>query len=278
MYAKLFTSIYQGTLRGNSHGLLVFTNLLAHADKDGVVDIHPKAIAEEVGLSIDEVRASLLVLESPDDESRSPEEQGRRIIRMDEHRAWGWQVVNYVKYRAIRNEDDRREQNRIAQEKWREKNKPSSAKVSQAKQQSAHTEAEADTKAEAEKKNTKRVPRLTVEDLVSAGVDENHARDWMEIRRLKKQPLTQTAWAAVKAESEKAGLTIPQAIEAAAANGWGGFKASWLERSSNKTPQTFRERDDANARAKAAAWSGGILGQDQNTIDMEAPIGRISSC
>jgi len=147
MYAKLFTSIYQGTLRGNSHGLLVFTNLLAHADKDGLVDIHPKAIAEEVGLSIDEVKASLLVLESPDDESRSPEEQGRRIVRMDEHRAWGWRVVNYVKYRAIRNEEDRREQNRASQERWREKNKPPSATVSQAKPKKAHTEEEADAEA-----------------------------------------------------------------------------------------------------------------------------------
>ena len=125
MYAKLFTSIYQGTLRGNSHGLLVFTNLLAHCDKDGIADIHPRAIAEEVGLTSEQVRAALDVLESPDDESRSPEEQGRRIIRMDEHRAWGWRVVNYAKYRAIRNEDDRREQNREAQARWREKNKQS---------------------------------------------------------------------------------------------------------------------------------------------------------
>jgi hypothetical protein len=144
MYAKLFTSIYQGTLRGNSHGLLVFTNLLAHCDKDGIVDIHPRAIAEEVGLTPDQVRDALLVLESPDDESRSPEEQGRRIVRLDEHRAWGWRVVNYLKYRAIRNEDDRREQNRLSQARWREKNKPASANVSQRKTQSAHTEADAE--------------------------------------------------------------------------------------------------------------------------------------
>lgn len=144
MYAKLFTSIYQGTLRGNSHGLLVFTNLLAHCDKDGVVDMHPRAIAEEVGLSVDQVRAALDVLESPDDESRSPEEQGRRIVRLDEHRAWGWRVVNYLKYRAIRNEDDRREQNRVSQERWRQKNKPASASVSRGKPQSAHTEADAE--------------------------------------------------------------------------------------------------------------------------------------
>jgi hypothetical protein len=145
MYAKLFTSIYQGTLRGNSHGLLVFTNLLAHCDKTGVVDMHPRAIAEEVGLTVEQVRSALDELESPDDESRSPEQEGRRLVRLDEHRAWGWTVVNYTKYRAIRDEDDRREQNRLSQERWRNRNKPPSAAVSQGKPQSAHTEAEAYT-------------------------------------------------------------------------------------------------------------------------------------
>lgn len=132
MYAKLFTSIYQGTLRGNSNGILVFTNMLAHCDKHGICDIHPRAIAEEVGLSQEAVRAAILELEAPDDESRSPEEEGRRIVRMDDHRAWGWRVVNYLKYRAIRDEDDRREQNRLAQEAWRlrKQNKPASATVS----------------------------------------------------------------------------------------------------------------------------------------------------
>lgn len=143
MYAKLFTSIYQGTLRGNSLGLLVFTNLLAHADSAGCVDVHPKAIAEEVGLTIEDVRAVLIDLETPDKESRSPEMEGRRIVRMDEHRAWGWRIVNYAKYRAIRNEDDRREQNRLAQEKWRKKNKQSKPRKPQSAQAEAEAEAEA---------------------------------------------------------------------------------------------------------------------------------------
>ena len=81
MYVKLFSSIYQGTLRGNSHGLLVFTNLLSHADQYGRVDLHPKAIAEEVGLTLDEVKAALIELETPDIESRSPENEGRRPSR-----------------------------------------------------------------------------------------------------------------------------------------------------------------------------------------------------
>jgi len=143
VYAKLFTSIYQGTLRGNSHGLLVFTNLLAHADQHGVVDIHPRAIADEVGLTVEQVRAALVVLQSPDLESRSPEEEGRRIVLIDQHRDWGWRVVNYVKYRSIRNEDDRRVQNREAQQRWRERNQSKPHKPP-----SAHTEAEAEAEAD----------------------------------------------------------------------------------------------------------------------------------
>lgn len=121
MYAKLFASLYQGTLRGRSDEILVFTNLLAFADQYGFVDKHWQAISEETGLPRERVEAAILTLESPDSESRSPELDGCRIIRMDEHRAWGWKIVNYGKYRAIRNEDDRREQTRLAQERWRKK-------------------------------------------------------------------------------------------------------------------------------------------------------------
>lgn len=145
IYAKLFASLYQGTLRGNTHGLVVFTNMLAHADSAGWVDIHPKAIAEEVGLTVEQVRAAIAELEAPDPESRSPEHEGRRIILLDEHRNWGWKIVNHGKYRSIRDEADRREQNRIAQEKFRNKNKVELPEVSNSKPRkpkSAHTEAE----------------------------------------------------------------------------------------------------------------------------------------
>ncbi|MBK8772241.1 MAG: hypothetical protein IPM06_17710 [Rhizobiales bacterium] len=143
MYAKLFASLYQGTLRGCSDEILVFTNLLAHCGADGVVDKHFRAISEETGLSVDRVEAAIVVLESPDPESRSPEEEGRRIIKIDDHRSWGWRVVNHGKYRAIRSEEDRREQNRLAQQRWRDskQNKPSVStdKPSKPKQ---YTEAE----------------------------------------------------------------------------------------------------------------------------------------
>ena len=152
MYCKLFASLYQGTLRGKSHEILVFTNLLANADSAGHVDIHFRAIADEVGLSVDEVRAAIVVLESPDVESRSHEHAGARLVRMDGHREWGWKIVNYIKYRSIRSEEDRREQNRIAQDKFRQNSKQPSAIVSNSKPRkppSAQAEAEAEAEAEA---------------------------------------------------------------------------------------------------------------------------------
>ncbi len=156
MYAKLFASLYQGTLRGNPDEILVFTNLLAHADSTGVVDKHWRAIAEEVGIPRERVEAAILNLESPDPESRSPEENGCRIVKMDEHRVWGWRIVNHGKYRAIRDEEDRREQNRMAQERWRNKNKQSKPR----KPKSAQAEAEAEAEAEAVSSRRSRAQRI----------------------------------------------------------------------------------------------------------------------
>lgn len=141
MYAKLFASLYQGTLRGRADEILVFTNLIAHADARGVVDKHWRSIAEETGITVDEVKAAILNLEAPDPESRSPDLGGARIVRMDEHRAWGWLIVNYGKYRAIRNEDDRRLQNREAQERFRQR-KQSKPRKPMSAQAEAEAEAE----------------------------------------------------------------------------------------------------------------------------------------
>ena len=145
MYGKLFASLYQGTLRGCADEILVFTNLIAHADPTGLVDKHWRAISEECGIDVDRVKAAIARLEAPDPESRSPEENGRRLMPIDEHRAWGWRIVNHAKYRAIRDEEDRRRQNREAQERWRNRHKQSKPR----KPKSAESESESESDAEA---------------------------------------------------------------------------------------------------------------------------------
>lgn len=70
---------------------------------------------------------------------------------------------------------------------------------------------------------------VSVDDMVSEGVDRQHATDWLLNRKTKGlAPLTPTIWGATKCEAECAGLTVSAAIGAAAKEGWGGFKAKWL--------------------------------------------------
>jgi hypothetical protein len=148
MYAKLFASLYQGTLRGQADAILVFTNLLAHADSHGYVDKHFLAISQECGISEERVQEAIKFLESPDPKSRSIAEGGARLVRMDEHRDWGWVVVNYIKYRNLRREEDRREQNRLAQAKRRSSHVSNSQHASSYVSNSQHASAES-AKAEA---------------------------------------------------------------------------------------------------------------------------------
>ena len=74
-----------------------------------------------------------------------------------------------------------------------------------------------------------RVKVITAKQLEAMGVDQQHARDWLEARKAKRLKLTQTALDGVASEAEKAGLTLAQAIAKSAAEGWAGFKASWLD-------------------------------------------------
>jgi len=109
MYAKIFTSLFDGSMRGHSDLILVFVNLLCHADQDGVVDRHWRAISDETGLTPDQTRAALTALESPDPDSRTRTDEGRRLQRIDPAREWGWQIVNFTHYRDLRSNEDRRE-------------------------------------------------------------------------------------------------------------------------------------------------------------------------
>ena len=103
MYAPLFASLYQGSMSGKSDLLLVWPCLLAHADPRGNIDMHPRVIGALTGLPIDRVEAALLELEADDPDSRTRDETygGRRLVRLDEEKRWGWFVVNHALYRDL---------------------------------------------------------------------------------------------------------------------------------------------------------------------------------
>lgn len=91
------------------------------------------------------------------------------------------------------------------------------------------------------KKNTRRHHEISVDDLTAEGVERQHAEDWLRVRRERRAPLTFTAWADVKVEAAKAGITVAEAVHIAAAESWRGFKAAWRESGGGKQVRSPRE-------------------------------------
>lgn len=114
MYAKVFAQIYDGTLctRGPWEALVAFQQLLVLADMDGNVDMTAAAISRRTTIPLEIIERGIAELIKPDPDSRTPTEEGRRIVPLAEGRTWGWRVVNYKHYRELKREEDRREYHR----------------------------------------------------------------------------------------------------------------------------------------------------------------------
>lgn len=97
-YTPLFDSLTKGTLCGKWPDIGLWPIVLSMADRHGVVDVTHQYIATITGLDIDEVVACMERFCQPDPHSRSQENQGARLALLDEHRSWGWRVVNHGKY------------------------------------------------------------------------------------------------------------------------------------------------------------------------------------
>ena len=79
-------------------------------------------------------------------------------------------------------------------------------------------------------KPTRHETELTL--LATYGITGQEAEDFLQIRKAKRQPLTETAMKLLAADAEKCGMTARDAVLYAIGNGWGSFRAEWLQ---NKT-------------------------------------------
>ena len=121
MYGKIFESMYDGTLSADWKAMVTFQQFIVLADSEGVVDYTPPALSRRTGIPLDIIEHGIEKLEQPDKYSRSSESDGRRIVRLDEHRPWGWLIVNYEHYRDIARHSDKREKSRERKRKQRER-------------------------------------------------------------------------------------------------------------------------------------------------------------
>ena len=120
MYGKIFDSMYDGTLYGQWEAIVTFQQLIVLCDADGTVDMTPPAIAARTSIPLEIITKGLEILSKPDPYSRTPGSEGRRIELIDDHRPWGWTLVNHSKYKMLIDAETVREQNRERQRKHRE--------------------------------------------------------------------------------------------------------------------------------------------------------------
>lgn len=99
--------------------------------------------------------------------------------------------------------------------------------------------------------------------LAAYGITGQAAADFLQVRKAKRQPLTETAMRLIAADAEKCGMTALQAAEYAIASGWGSFRADWLQ---NKTFGRSGNRGGLTHNQTAAVPDAGSYG-DMPTTD-----------
>jgi hypothetical protein len=149
-FTKLFSTIVDSTVwREEMHVKVVWITMLAKANRNGDVLASVPGLADAARVSLDQCVEALARLSAPDPWSRTKEHEGRRIVEVD----GGWRLLNYPKYRELRDADERRIQTREAVRRYRAKQSAEPLTVSNRKpgkprkaQAEAEAEAEKDTK------------------------------------------------------------------------------------------------------------------------------------
>jgi len=116
MYGRHFESMYTGSMYGQGYGLFAVWGWVISHERGGIVEINPKMLADLFGESVESVSTLVNKLCQPDDDSRSTEQEGRRLERIGQ---FAYQVVNAAEYAKIASEADRREYLKIKQREHR---------------------------------------------------------------------------------------------------------------------------------------------------------------
>jgi len=119
-YTKLFNSIITSTIWSeDDQTRIVWITMLAIADKNGEVQGSIPGLARIAGVPVEACRSAITKFLSPDVDSRTKDDEGRRIELID----GGWHLLNHSKYRDMASDADRAEKSAIRQARHREKMK-----------------------------------------------------------------------------------------------------------------------------------------------------------
>lgn len=152
MFTKLFSSITESTIwREPDHVRLVWITMLAKSDSSGFVWSSIPGMADAARVSLPQCLEAIERLKSPDEWSRTKDNEGKRIEDVD----GGWRLLNYEKYRKIRNMEERREyvRKKVAEHRLIVNNVN---KSKQCKQMLTHAEVEVEVEVEVDSNTYKK--------------------------------------------------------------------------------------------------------------------------
>jgi hypothetical protein len=120
MYGKHFAAMYTGSMLGAGTDVFAVWGYVISHTIASVVELNPKLLAYILGAKESEIIKAIEYLCAPDPNSRSQEEDGRRLVKTG---TFSYLVVNHEVYRGIRSEEERREYNRVKQAEHRARKK-----------------------------------------------------------------------------------------------------------------------------------------------------------
>jgi hypothetical protein len=122
VFGKIFQQMYDSSVCEDWRAMVTFQQLIVLADQSGVVDMTAESISRRTNIPLEDIiLPGLQKLELNDKGSRSQKASGARIVRLDEHRDWGWSIPTYEHYTFIISQEQKREYNKARMRRIRAK-------------------------------------------------------------------------------------------------------------------------------------------------------------
>jgi len=204
--------MWDGSLYGKLEASAVLMACVTLCNAQGILDMTPEAISGRTGWPVEFVRKGISELEQPDPRSRTPDDDGRRLAKLDEHRDWGWLIVNYEKYRSLYDPDVVKSQTRERVRRHRERRNAVKRDVTDG---NASKRQALSIKHEEGKSDVTLIP----------GLDSESWNQWFTYRAATKKPIKPPSIPAAMRELAKFGEMQAEVVQHSIANSYQGLFA-----------------------------------------------------
>jgi sRNA-binding protein len=251
-FTKLFSSITESTVWCEPDPTrITWIAMLAMADSKGRVWASIPGLANRARVSVEQAEIAISTFMSPDKYSRTPDNDGRRIEPID----GGWRLLNYEKYREVRDAEATKESKRryINDRRAKEREEKASGVEKEIYSRTPSNQAEEEADKSSSLRSEDKAPTARFDPkahLMAKGIDDSLAADWITLRRAKKAPPTEAAISGIEREADKARITLADALSLCCQRGWAGFKAEWALQTPGGGQKSEKQRNmEASMRA-----------------------------